>query len=80
MKKVFNDFHFVILCVKQMKFADAQKKMISVLESSDFASREDAQDTLKSLPILVKIIQEGLITDNSQEGTISKGYNADTKL
>lgn len=62
-----------------MKFEDAQKKMIAYLSSDEFKTREDAESTLKSIPILKKIIQKGFITDNSQEGLILDGQNPDTK-
>lgn len=62
-----------------MKFADAQKKMIEYLKSSDFSNREDAQDSINSIPIFEKIIKAGFITDGSQEGSCTSGYNKDTK-
>jgi hypothetical protein len=62
-----------------MKFADAQKKMIEYLDSKEFKEREDAEDTVSSIPILQRIIKHGLITTGSQEGTISTGFNPDSK-
>lgn len=62
-----------------MKFIDAQKKMIENLESDEFKEREDAQTTLKSIPILQSIIRGGIITTGSQEGLILNGYNPDSK-
>lgn len=57
-----------------MKFADAQKKMITYLKSADFAGRDDAQTTVSSVPILEKIIKGGLITIDSQEGVCKSGF------
>jgi len=62
-----------------MKFKDAQTKMIEYLNSSDFSNREDAQDTVSSIAILEKIISNGFITDNSQEGMCKSGYNTEIK-
>lgn len=62
-----------------MKFEEAIKHSIEYLKSSEFRDREDAQTTIKSLPILIKINSDGFLTDNSQEGMIIKGYNPDTK-
>lgn len=62
-----------------MKFADAQKKMIEYLDSKEFKEREDAEDTLGSIPILQRLIKYGLITTGSQEGSISTGYNPSSK-
>lgn len=62
-----------------MRFSTAQKKSIIYLQSDEFKSREDSGDTLSSIPVLIEINNLGLITDQSQEGTISKGYNPDTK-
>ena len=61
-----------------MKFAEAQRKMIQYLASPEFKSREDAETTLKSVPLLQMIIKQGYITDNSQEGLILTGFNPDT--
>lgn len=63
-----------------MKFADAQRKMIEYLRSEDFKGREDAQDTIDSTHILEQIIKGGIITTQSQEGSISTGFNPDSKL
>jgi hypothetical protein len=62
-----------------MKFADAQKKMIDYLGSSEFSEREDANTTISSVPILQKIIKKGFITQNSQEGIITSGFNKETQ-
>jgi hypothetical protein len=62
-----------------MKFEDAQKKMITYLSSDDFTSREDAQDTKKSIDFLKQMIKKGYITENSQEGSHTKGFNKETK-
>ena len=62
-----------------MKFADAQRKMVQYLNSNEFKEREDAQDTLSSVSILQEIIKGGLITNQSQEGVISTGFNPDSK-
>ena len=50
-----------------MKFKDASKKMIKYLKSNKFKTREDAQDTQKSINILCKINSK-YITYDSQEG------------
>jgi len=63
-----------------MKFADAQNKMIEYLNSKEFKDREDAQDTKSSVAILKQIIKAGIITTGSQEGSISTGFNPDSKL
>ena len=63
-----------------MKFADAQHKMIEHLNSKEFKDREDAQDTKSSIAILKQIIKGGIITNQSQEGSISTGFNPDSKL
>ena len=62
-----------------MKFADAQRKMVQYLNSNEFKEREDAQYTLSSVSILQEIIKGGLITNQSQEGVISTGFNPDSK-
>ena len=62
-----------------MKFADAQKKMIEYLSSDEFTSREDAETTVSSVPILKRIVRGGFLTDNSQEGLIMNGFNPDSK-
>lgn len=61
-----------------MKFADAQTKMIEYLKSSDFSNREDSKDTISSISMLEKIIKNGFITTNSQEGICKSGYNKET--
>ena len=58
-----------------MKFSDAQKKMIKVINSAAFKKQPDTGDTISSIPMLEKIIQAGLITDGSQEGLCKSGYN-----
>lgn len=62
-----------------MRFSTKQKQTLEYLDSDEFTSREDAEDTLGSRNILKKIIKNGLITDNSQEGLIQVGYNEDSK-
>ena len=63
-----------------MKFADAQRKMIEYLNSKEFKDREDAEDTKSSVAILKQIIKGGIITNQSQEGSITTGFNPDSKL
>ena len=63
-----------------MKFADAQRKMIEYLNSKEFKDREDAQDTKSSVAILKQIIKGGIITNQSQEGSVTSGFNPDSKL
>ena len=62
-----------------MKFDEAIKHSIDYLNSSEFRNREDAQTTIKSIPLIIKINSMGFLTDNSQEGLILKGYNPDSK-
>lgn len=61
-----------------MKFAEAQKKAIDYLKSDEFQQREDANDTVKSVGVLIEIIKAGFLTENSQEGSIQKGLNKET--
>ena len=63
-----------------MKFSDAQRKMIEYLRSEDFKAREDAKETVDSTHILEEIIKGGIITNQSQEGSINTGFNPDSKL
>lgn len=63
-----------------MKFADAQDKMIKYLSSKEFKDREDAEDTKSSIAIIQQIIKGGIITNQSQEGSISSGFNPDSKV
>ena len=63
-----------------MKFADAQRKMIEYLNSKEFKDREDAEDTKSSVAILKQIIKGGIITNQSQEGSVTSGFNPDSKL
>ena len=64
----------------ELSFADAQEWLIQHLNSPAFKKRENAEDTISSIPLLQKIVKEGMITQNSQEGTISSGYNKITKI
>jgi len=59
----------------ELSFSDAQEWLIKHLDSAAFKKRENASNTISSIPILQKIVKEGMITQNSQEGTISKGVN-----
>ena len=52
--------------------------MIEYLQSSEFSGREDAADTVSSVPILQKVIKGGMITENSQEGSCLRGFNEDS--
>jgi len=63
-----------------MRFTTAQKNMKEFLDSDDFKTAEDAQTTIASIPILKKIIDKGLVTENSQEGLILSGYNSESKM
>lgn len=62
-----------------MKFIEVQKATIKYLESDEFKNREDAQTSIKIIPLLQKINSMGFITDDSQQGLISKGFNEITK-
>jgi len=64
----------------ELSFADAQEWLIKHLDSPAFKKREDAEDTISSIPLLQKIVKKGMITQNSQEGTISSGFSKITKL
>ena len=59
----------------ELSFSDAQEWLIKHLDSAAFKKRENASNTISSIPILQKIVKEGMITQNSQEGIISKGIN-----
>ncbi len=61
-----------------MRFATAQKQGIAYLQSDEFKTREDAESTIPSIPILIEITKNGLVTDNSQEGLIVTGFNDDS--
>ena len=61
-----------------MSFASAQTKMIKYLSSDEFKERGDSNSTIKSVPVLQKIIKKGFITFDSQEGIISDGFNENT--
>jgi hypothetical protein len=63
-----------------MKFQDAQKFVIKYLESDSFKNREDAQDTIIAIPLLKTINTKGFITQDSQQGINSSGYNSSTGL
>ena len=60
-------------------FEKAKEWLIDHLASDVFKQREDAGDTISSVPILQEIVRHNMITENSQEGTISKGYNERSK-
>lgn len=62
-----------------MTFSIAKQNMLKYLDSDNFKKREDADDTISSIPLLKKIISFDLITFNSQEGTIKNGYNEQSK-
>lgn len=63
-----------------MKFKDAQKFVIKYLESDSFKNREDAETTINTIPLLKTINNNGFITENSQQGINSSGYNSSTGL
>ena len=62
-----------------LSFEKAKEWLIEHLASDDFKSREDAGDTISSVPILQEIVRHNMITENSQEGVISKGFNEHSK-
>lgn len=62
-----------------MKFEEAKKAMVTYLKSEEFKKREDATTTQPGIKILEEINNSGYITTNSQIGTLTKGYNPDTK-
>ena len=64
----------------ELSFSEAQEWLIKHLDSAAFKKRENAEDTISSIPILQKIVKEGMITENSQEGTVSSGFNKITKV
>ena len=51
----------------ELSFSEAQEWLIKHLDSAAFKKRENAEDTISSIPILQKIVKEGMITENSQE-------------
>ena len=63
-----------------MKFQDAQKLVIKYLDSNSFKNREDAQTTINAIPLLKTINSKGFITEDSQQGINSSGYNSSSKL
>jgi hypothetical protein len=63
-----------------MRFIGKQRAVIAYLNSDAFRSRQDAQTSLVSIPVFVRMIEMGFITDDSQEGLIKVGYNAETRL
>jgi len=64
----------------ELSFSEAQEWLIDHLDSAIFKKRDNAGDTISSIPILQKIVKEGMITENSQEGTISKSFNKESKM
>jgi hypothetical protein len=63
-----------------MKFQDAQKFVIKYLDSDSFKNREDAQTTINAISLLKTINSKGFITENSQQGINSDGYNSLSEL
>lgn len=57
---------------RQVAFEDALELSVENLQSAEFAGREDAQETLQSLPQLVQINELGFLTIDSQEGVIEE--------
>ena len=62
-----------------LSFEKAKEWLIEHLASDVFKGRENASDTISSVPILQEIVRHNMITENSQEGIISKGYNEHSK-
>ena len=62
-----------------LSFEKAKEWLIQHLASDDFKAREDSGDTISSVPILQEIVRYNMITENSQEGIISKGFNEHSK-
>ena len=56
-----------------MKYSKAIHKMIKYLDSDEFSNRNDAKNTIKSIPILKNINKKGYLTTDSQEGILSSG-------
>ncbi len=63
-----------------MKFKDAQKFVIEYLDSDSFKNREDVQTTIRAVPLLKTINSKGFITQDSQQGINSSGYNSSSEL
>ena len=63
----------------KLSFEKAKEWLIHHLDSDVFKRRENASNTISSVPILQEIIRHNMITENSQEGIISRGYNEDSK-
>jgi hypothetical protein len=53
---------------KLVTFPEALRLAVQNLQSADFKSREDAQDTLKSLHHVIELNERGFLTIDSQEG------------
>ena len=53
-----------------LSFEKAKEWLIDHLASDIFKGREDAGDTVSSIPILQEIVKHNMITENSQEGVI----------
>ena len=62
-----------------LSFEKAKEWLIEHLASDVFKRRENASNTVSSVPILQEIVKHNMITENSQEGVISKGYNERSK-
>ena len=60
-------------------FEAASLKMEAYLRSEEFATREDAEDTQASIPLLIDIIRAGMVTADSQEGVCKPGFNPDAE-
>lgn len=59
----------------ELSFSESQEWLMNHLNSAAFKKRENAGNTISSIPILQKIVKDGMITQNSQEGIISKGFS-----
>jgi hypothetical protein len=53
---------------KLVSFPEALRLAVKNLQSADFKSREDAQDTLQSLDRIIELNDRGFLTIDSQEG------------
>lgn len=65
----------------RMKFSEAVKKAVNMLDSEDFAQRVEEEDPTmkKQIPLLKEINKSGFLTFDSQAGRGSKGLHYQTK-
>lgn len=67
-------FHIINVPFVMLSFAEAQQAMIAYLDSDEFITREDAEDTVPNRAKLQKLCSLGLITVDSQQGSKNDQY------